>query len=301
MNLHNPNTFEKLNDEQLSLLPTEEDIQQYENLGWYVSEKVLPDSVLDNAIVGANGFYAGERDLEFEASERIANSMDANQILKNNEFVSLQKRELNDLAFHPMVSAIAARLSRTSQIRLFSDSLICKYPSKGSEKGSVGWHSDKAYWPTCTSDSLLTAWIPMQDCTVKMGTLVHLDGSHRWQRDNTLKSLISFNDHKMDDFERYLSTDRPGTKQSLMLLKKGQISFHNCHTIHASYPNLSDRNRMALAVHMQDDANKYQKAFKPDGGLITIGYDTLCGKDAEGFPNYSDPNIFPLMYSENLR
>jgi len=38
-----------------------------------------------------------------------------------------------------------------------------------------------AYWKTCTSNGILTAWIPMQDASMEMGTIAVLDGSHLWQ------------------------------------------------------------------------------------------------------------------------
>ena len=280
-------------------LPTEEDIRSFEQNGWYATPQIIPDELLDHAVKGAEAFYAGHRDFELNTSEKIANSASTESVLKNNEFVSLQKEEIRQLAFYPLVSATAARLVGAQEMRLFSDSLICKYPSNGSAKGSIGWHSDKAYWPTCSSDKLITAWIPFQDCTVEMGTLVHLEGSHLWQNDPELRALISFNDHKMNDFESYIEKHRPNTERKLMLLKKGQVSFHSCLTLHASYPNVSDRNRMALAVHMQDADNTYQKAWWPDGNPVSISYDAMCAKDSEGNPDYSDPKLFPVMWTEN--
>ena len=80
-----------------------------------------------------------------------------------------------------------------------------------------------------------------------------------------------------------------------MIIKKGQVCFHNCHTIHASGINTSEVNRVALAVHFQDTANQYQKAYKADGSLISIGYDELCSKDEKGNPNYADPTVFPEL------
>ncbi|MEL7146542.1 MAG: hypothetical protein AAFO69_09265, partial [Bacteroidota bacterium] len=83
---------------------------------------------------------------------------------------------------------------------------------------------------------------------------------------------------------------------SLMLLEKGQVSFHNCHTIHSSSSNLSDRNRMALAIHLQNGENAYQKAYKANGEEIVIGYDKLCRKDENGLPDYRDPALFPVIW-----
>lgn len=292
--------FSHLSGDQKNLLPTEEDILIYEKNGWYASPVILDHALIDQAIRGAKDFYKGKTDFNFIGSEKIANDGGENvNPVMNNEFVSLQKAELQALGFHPMISAVAALLSRSSEIRLFADSLINKTPVNESIKqGAVGWHTDKAYWPTCTSDKLLTAWIPFQDCTIEMGTLMHIDQSHLWKDESLLKSFYSFNNQDLSKLNDFLKEHKPNHKKTPLLLKKGQVSFHNCHTIHASEPNTSKVNRMALAMHLQDETNQYQKAFNKDGELIQIGYDMLCEKDEDGNPDYSDEKIFPLLYTK---
>ena len=287
----------QLTEYELSLLPTEEDIKLYEKKGWYASPKIISDDLIEEARKGAERFYKGERDFQLSNNSGIANdSVDESSALLNNEFVSLQMKELNALAFYPLVGAIAAKLARTNAIRFFADSLINKMPSKPTSKGIVGWHSDKAYWPTCSSNNMLTAWIPLQDVTIDMGSLMHIDESHEWRNEQELKQFYSFNNQDLSKFEEFLKENKPEHKRSTMLLKKGQVSFHNCNTIHSSSTNVSQINRMALAIHMQDANNHYVKAYKDSGDLIEIGYDKLCGKDNLGNPNYSDENIFPTMW-----
>lgn len=286
-----------LTDQETVYLPSEKEILSYEEKGWYASPIVLPEVLIDEAIEGASQFYAGKRDYVLPNSDRIANDVEQEgAVILNNEFVTLQKKELQTLGFNPLIAAIAAKLTRTSEIRLFADSLICKLPSKNTQQGVVGWHTDRAYWPTCTSDKMLTAWIPLQDCTVEMGTLLHIQGSNLWKDDLTLKSFYSFNNQDLGKFENYLTKEKPNHIKQPMLLKKGQISFHNCHTIHSSSPNNSFINRMALALHFQDGDNQYQKSYKPNGELIEIGYDKMCRRDINGNPDYSDPNLFPTLW-----
>jgi len=202
---------------------------------------------------------------------------------------------LQNLGFHPLIVETAALLAETDEIRLFADSLVNKLPSN-ENKGAVGWHSDKAYWPTCTSEKMLTAWIPLQDCTLEMGPLTHIDKSFLWKKDEKLKKFFSFNNQDLASFEKYLEKERQGYIKTPMTLKKGQISFHNCNTIHASYPNTSDKNRVALAVHFQDASNTYRKQFKENGELIVISYDKICKKNAEGNPDYRDKKLFPVLF-----
>jgi hypothetical protein len=288
-----------LTEVQLKLLPTEEDIVFYETFGWYVSPVILSDSLIANGVRGAHEFYEGKKDFNLVNNKGIADEIhNPLSAIRNNEFVTLQKKELQEIGFNPLVTAIAAKLSRTDEIRLFADSLVNKLPTKETSKGVVGWHSDKAYWPTCSSNKMLTAWIPLQDCTENMGPLMHIDKSHKWKDEKELNSFYSFNNQDLGKFEDYLKVNKPEFKTSFMTLKKGQVSFHNCNTIHSSHPNISDMDRLALAVHFQDSSNRYQKAYKNNGDIIEIGYDKICLKDNLGNPDYKDSKIFPLLFKE---
>ena len=291
-------TIKDLNREQINLLPTKEDVIDFENKGWYVSPKILSDELLEQAIKGTKEFYLGMRDGALANTGSLANS-ETNQTLLNNEFVCFQKNEIGDIVFHPMISATAAILSNTTEIRLLADSLLCKKPIKNNNKGIVGWHTDKAYWPTLTSNKLLTAWIPLQDCTADMGPVLYIDESHIWRDQKEFRSFYSFKKENLSDFEKHLSKVKPNYKKSVMTIKRGQVCFHNCHTIHCSLPNTSKVDRIAIAVHLQDAENKYQKAYTDKGELIKISYDELGTRDENGDPDYRDPAIFPVLWKNN--
>ena len=278
------------------MLPSSQDIVFYNQYGWYKSPVMFTEEEIDNAIQGAREFYDGKVDSPLPTKEGIADdTVDKNLTIRNNEYVTLQKKELRTIGWHPMIRETAKRLTNSSYIRLFADSLIDKLPTNNVDQGIVGWHSDKAYWPTCSSNKLLTVWIPLQDCTIEMGPVVYIDGSHKWDVEQDMRQFFSFNNQDLESFQVYLSKYKAGFKKSFMTLKKGQVSFHSCNTIHSSSPNVSDKSRLALAVHLQDDSNHYQEAFKASGEKIVIGYDKICAKDENGNPDYSDKSIFPII------
>jgi len=281
-------------------LPTDEDINLYEKMGWHITNMIIEPDLIEKAVIGAREFYVGNIDTPLPKSFGIANDLhDEALAIRNNEFVSLQKKALKDIAFHPVVVETAARLSRSKNIRLFADSLISKLPQKENSAGIIGWHTDKAYWPTCTSDDMLTAWIPLQDVTFDMGPLLLINESHTWKEEAWLKKFYSFNKQDLSELEKNLKENFPDYTEQTITIKKGQVSFHNCNVVHCSRPNLSSVNRMALAVHFQDERNRYRKAFKDNGDLIEIGYDKICRKDENGHPDYNDPYFFPVVYPLN--
>ena len=286
-----------LTQEQQALLPTEEDVCFYEEHGWYISPPVIDESIIDQAIVGSQAFYRGVRDGVLPVETGYSNwKPEDGDIIRNNEFVSLQKNELKQLALQPIIGAIAARLARTREIRILDDQLVYKPGAKPgrSLNNAVGWHSDRAYWSTCSSDKLLTAWIPFHDCDEARAPLVVLDKSHRW---SGLQEMRHFNDPNLDGLTDKLNATGKQVVKIPMTLKKGQVSFHNCWTIHGSYPNRSPLHRQALAVHLQDRDNCYRPYSNPQGREIHIFDEQLCRTLPNGYPDFSDPQVFPVVWS----
>ncbi|MEY2831288.1 MAG: putative phytanoyl-CoA dioxygenase, partial [Cyanobacteriota bacterium] len=242
-------------------------------------------------------FYQGARDGVLRVATGYSNwKPEDGDIIRNNEFVSLQKAELKQLALQPVIGAIAARLARTSEIRILDDQLVYKPPAKSSPKVSsaVGWHSDRAYWSTCSSDNLLTAWIPFHDCDQARGPLVVLDQSHRW---SGLQPMRHFNNANLRQLIHELQVAGKQVIEIPMTVKKGQVSFHHCWAVHGSYPNRSPQHRQALAVHLQDRDNCYQPYTNSQGKEIHIFDEQLCRKLANGDPDFSDPQVFPVVWA----
>ena len=278
------------------LLPSESDIAFYEEHGWYISKKIIPDAIIDLAIAGSKKFYRGERDGTLPVKTGYSNwQPEDGNIVRNNEFVSLQKNELAQLALQPIIGAIAAKLARTDEIRLLDDQLVYKPPK--SKKSTVGWHCDQAYWSTCSSQKLLTAWIPFHDIDESRGPLVVIDRSHKWAG---LENMRFFNDPNLDNLANQLPTTKKEIVKVPMVMKKGQVSFHNCWTIHGSYPNRSDKYRLALAAHLQDGDNHYRPFTNKQGREIHIFDEQICRKLPNGDPDFSDPAVFPVLWSKNI-
>lgn len=274
----------------------------FKNQGWYISEETLPLDLITRARNAVDSFYLGEVDSQLKTNTAIANDCDdENSAIRNNEFVTLQKQAFADLAFHPIILSHVAKLLDSNTVHLFADSLVNKKPQKPDSSGIVGWHSDVAYWPTCSSKQLLTAWIPLQDVTVEMGPLELLSESNQWHQDQKIKELFGFGKPDLSKLEERLVELGHSLKPQLMTLKAGQVSFHHCDTIHCSRPNVSNVNRIALAVHFQGEQNTYKPAFKPCGEKIEISYDKICRRDKDGRPDYRDPDFFPLLWKDGKK
>ncbi|HEV2999108.1 MAG TPA: phytanoyl-CoA dioxygenase family protein [Solirubrobacteraceae bacterium] len=274
-------------------LPSTEDVAFYREHGWWVAPKIISDDLLEEAIMGADRHYAGERDYPLLITGGYLDwRPEHGNVIRLNDYVSLQNEQLRELVHFEVISAIAATLAGTSTIRLFHDQLVTKPAGLEKAESTIGWHVDAAYWKTCSSRNMLTAWIPFQDCDEEMGSLCVIDGSHHRPDTEWMKT---FNERDLDALERQFSDGRTLEKVPLRM-ERGQVSFHHCRTIHGSEANRSDRDRVALAVHVQDESNRYVPHVDDTGRRTVHINDLLVRKDQDGNPDYSDPEICPVLW-----
>jgi hypothetical protein len=285
-----------LNQEEKGYLPSEEDVKVYREHGWFLTPKILSDELIEDGIIGLEQHWSGHRDYRMIVDEGYVDWMpgDGDQT-RNNEYISLQNRRVRKLAWHPLIGAIAARLAGSDTIRLFDDQIVCKPPSQ--EGSSVGWHVDGDYWRTCSSQELLTAWIPFQDCPEEFGPLAVIDGSHKWSHEIDGKKL-SFHSQDMKLVGGLVEDAGHEFTCKSLSMNRGQMSFHHSRTIHGSFPNRGNRPRIALALHMQDGSNRYKPCSRSDGRPVQLFNDRICRKDSNGLPDYSDEAVFPTLWRD---
>ena len=120
-----------------SLLPTAGDVDFYEEHGYWVSGKVLPERLIDAAMAGAERHWRGERDWSLPGSSRFSDWKPGDgDTIRNSEYVSLQNREIRALVQYPVIGMIAARLSRSRIVRLWDDQLVSKPPAPAQQARS---------------------------------------------------------------------------------------------------------------------------------------------------------------------
>ncbi len=267
----------------------------YREHGWLRTSTVLDPALLDEAQAAIEEHWHGHRDWSLEgARKHFADWMpgDGNGT-RNNQYISLQNRRIRQLSWSPTVGRIAAAAAETGSVRLFNDQVVSK---PGGQSGAgVGWHVDGDYWGSCTSQSMLTAWIPLHDCPEELGPLVVVDGSHRWSH-LLDRSAFSFHSEDMSTLARHVEALGYEFRPVVIEMERGQFSLHHCRTLHGSYPNRSTRPRLATAVHLQDEANRYRPGRRPDGSPVTLFDDRICRRTAEGLPDFTDESVFPTLW-----
>lgn len=262
-------------------LPKDEDIAFFREHGFWISPVIVPAEVLDAAERGMARYYAGD----YDESPPGLDGYKPTDGLRKSDYSSLRVRELADLVAYPTISACAAALSGAKEIRLWHDQLLYKPIDAPGLPGNVGWHTDRQYWQTCTSEDMLTAWVAFHDVDETGGSVSFVDGSHRWNVEG-----LDFFSQDLDGLEAAVRRQgfpfdpRPST------LRRGQVTFHNCRTVHGSGPNRGGVPRRSLAIHLQPGDNRWRQVE----GVRHHNEDLV--RYVDGVADYTDPAVCPLLF-----
>lgn len=152
---------------------------------------------------------------------------------------------------------------------------------------TVPWHQDGEYWPikplaTCS------AWIALDDATPENGCLRVIPGSHRrqdiYRHHQNDSGALALNMEL--DRDQYNAADARD-----IVLKAGQISFHDVYIIHGSEPNRSDKRRAGYICRYMPTSSHFDHVYGAElqarSGTVDFGQralwsmrgEDLCGKN----------------------
>ena len=296
-----PNTT-ALTSEELALLPTVDDVQWFAEHGWYLTRKLLTDDEVDTLTAASERFYAGQRDraLPVRPPNLAYWEPSHGPVQRHHDYIAYECDEIARILRKPVIGATAAALAAAAEIRLFQSTLIYKPPIEAEATNLVPWHMDRHYWQTCTSERMLTAFIPFHDCGEEMGTITMVDGSHTWKEIAGDDSTRHFAQRDREELAAILAETAAFNNTEVrpvpMVIPKGHMSFHHCRTYHGSGHNRSGRPRRAISLHLQDGENRWRPYRKPDGSILAYNHDTVVRRTAQGTPDYADPVFCPVLW-----
>lgn len=292
-----------LSDEDRELLPSESDVQWYAEHGWYLSKKLLSDDEVDTLTEASDRFYAGHRDRTLTVRPPNLAYWEPSQgpVQRHNDYIHYESDEIARILRKPVIGATAALLAGASEIRLFQSTLIYKPPVQSEVTNLVPWHMDRHYWQTCTSERMLTAFIPFHDCGEEMGTITMIDGSHQWKEIAGDDSTRHFAQRDRDELDHILAETAQFNNSEVtpipIEIPKGHMNFHHCRIYHGSGHNRSSRPRRAISLHLQDGENRWRAYRKPDGSLLVYNNDVVVRTTSAGTPDYADPEFCPVLWA----
>ncbi len=125
----------------------------------------------------------------------------------------------------------------------------------------VAWHQDGPYWPRVEPKVAVTAWIALDDATPENGCMRVIPGSHAGHLD--LGQRLSGRPDLIQADALELPPDAVDERRAVdLVMRRGDVSFHDSLLFHGSEPNRSDRRRAALTVRYVPAGTRIQE--RPD-------------------------------------
>jgi hypothetical protein len=251
-----------LTAEEEALLPSDDDVRFYAEHGWYLSGKLFSDDEVDALVAASDDYYDGARDrrLPSRPAKLAYWQPEHGQVQRHNDYVHYESDAIARILRKPLLGAVAARLAGADEIRIFQSTMIYKPPVASEPTNVVPWHFDKHYWSCCTSNQMLTAFIPFHDCGVEMGTITMVDGSHRWRETGTDDSTVRhFAERDKAQLDVMLAENAAFNGAEVVKvpieIPKGHMSFHHCH-LSRQRP---ERQRPAAPGHLAAPAGRRER------------------------------------------
>lgn len=230
---------------------TAEELGHYRDKGWVVPKWEIPQETIRE--------MRREYDALLERNSHISSDIILAPHQTNGGSMGIEGSEKwLEFATLPGLVDIASQLIG-EDIILWGTTLFGKPARSGKE---TPWHQDGEYYPIKPLE-VLTIWIPLDDVTPENGPMRFIPGSHKahklyshsWvEGDNKTINLVC-------DEEHY----DPATAEPL-IIKAGQVSFHDVYMIHGSQPNLTDQRRAALIVRLMPASSFYDHALGAEIG-----------------------------------
>lgn len=138
---------------------------------------------------------------------------------------------------------------------------------------------------------MLTAWVGFHDVDETGGPVSFLEASHRWDVEG-----LDFFGQDLSGMEAALVSQGYPFDLRSTRMKRGQVSFHHCKTVHGSGPNRGTVPRRSLAIRLQPLDKMWHSHVLPNGEQARHGNDLLAGT-VDGYPDSADQRMCPLLWS----
>ena len=268
---------------------SENDIRKYENNGFYFTNRLLDQSTINDLLSQVIRVFTGERDFE-NYPYKIFTPYNEDKLCKYDN-VWWVNSVFRKVAFLAESARIAAKLMRVNSVRIWHDQLLRKPRSLNkvnSKQTRVGWHRDYAYWDSVSSPNMITIWYALQDCSQYNGTLNFIRGSNNYPR---FKDEGDFFSYELENERKRISSLGYNWEEVPVILNAGSASFHHSLTIHGSYENMSDSDRLSYVVHYMPGESVLQ----------SDGYPHTLARMHGPFVNSGDPfddNRHPIVWKK---
>lgn len=169
---------------------------------------------------------------------------------------------VDELAHHPKIISIVKEL--------LGENIICHDTMFWSKQPNtdqyVSFHQDGYYWNIKEPFKGLTIWVPFQDTNDINGTIHYIDKSHSKFHTHVDKT----NSNNMIRRGQTVDAEQLNLPIVSCPAKLGQVTMHHPRNVHGSYPNRSNKTRLACNIqYIAADGNTLIDTYKEYGVLVS--------------------------------
>lgn len=193
-----------------------------------------------------------------------------------------------DFACHADILDMVADLIG-DDIILWGTTVFGKPAHKGK---ATPWHQDGQYWPMRPLASC-SAWIAIDDVDTENGCMRVIPGSHKGSH------LLTHHTNEADDLtlNQELDTDQYDEDSAVdIVLKLGQMSFHDINMVHGSRHNTSDRRRAGYVLRFMPATSHFRRDLGAKSGAVDFSQRALFlvrGEDKSGLNDFETGHAEP--------
>ena len=236
-----------MTDQQL----TDAELAEYKEKGWIVPTWELPAELLADMRKEYHALL--ERNSHLQSDIMMVPHQ-----TKGGSMGVIGSEKWLEFATHPSIISTASQLIG-EDIILWGTTIFGKPAFSGKE---TPWHQDGEYYPIKPLEGL-TVWIPLDDVTPENGPMQFIPGSHKqhklfshsWSEGNDKTINLVCDSEHFDE-----STATP------LVIRAGQVSFHDVYMIHGSTANRTDRRRAAFIIRLMPASSFYDHALGAEIG-----------------------------------
>ena len=259
MEIDNRKEFEENRRNGLEYKLTEEEINQYDSLGYLVLEQVLTESEMQtldpwfDRIISGEGMDRMRRDF-CDMSQPYGTPFEDFQLI-NAMSPSIYFPEFAGNIFQKITQNIADQLYQKGKAGLDYEQFLAKKPTE--KKAEFAMHQDLGYWPKTKNTWTATFSLALNDAHIINGCLYIIPGSNKEPELRTHKPKeydnkaddISIN---RDDSHTLVITSKPDDKMVYLPIKRGGITIHDERIVHGSGGNNSENWRKTYIAAYRD-------------------------------------------------
>jgi len=224
---------------------------QFREEGFCVTPPLIPEDLIQRTLPRMAAVVRGEYETGVAPFAIHFSPEDGPEKLKKIDQPHLCDDTILELIACPALGEWAAALLEAERVQAWAVQLLIKPPGCG-EKGLVGWHQDKHYWPYWEGE-VFTGWIALSDVTEDSGPVRYVAGSNKW---GYLEGGDFFGTDDEDQREKIRPPEGAEWKEVPAVMGPGQVAFHHRHTFHGSGPNRSDKPRLSFAIHLRTEKSR---------------------------------------------